>query len=151
MCGIGSEQVATYCNQTVSQLRAQSSQGLYSTGTSRGAEDKSGRGKVQVGRPHKLHSTRRFKYQHGGTNVCPYCVFVRNCHGEISCTFQTNEGLVSLRKPWPSRFSMLGLLYEYAQRIVVGVYHCCTPFRMSASNFHLTSVSLPCITFTQRM
>jgi hypothetical protein len=81
----------------------------------------------------------------------PCCVFVRNCHGETSCTSQIYEGLVSLRKPWPNRFPMLDLLYENAQRIVVGVYHCCTPFRMSASNFHLTSVYLPCITFTQRM
>jgi hypothetical protein len=150
MCGIGSEQVATYCNQTVSRLRTQASQGLYSAGTSRGGEGKSGRRKVQVGRPHKLHSTRRFKYHQGGTLCAMLCARAQLPRRDL-LYFSDNEGLVLLREPWPDRFSMLGLLYEYAQRTVVGVYHCCTLFRMSASNFHLTSVCLPCITLTQRM
>jgi hypothetical protein len=61
MCGIGREQVDWYCNSTVAQLHSQAA----SAEVTEGAQNKT-RGKTSVGRPHKLHSTRRFKYNAGG-------------------------------------------------------------------------------------
>jgi hypothetical protein len=62
MCGIGREQVDWYCNATVAELR---SQAAAREGVRGGAQNKT-TAKISVGRPHKLHSTRRFKYNAEG-------------------------------------------------------------------------------------